>query len=248
MLLDEAAGMSEVGFSKKYHSGELIMKYVGSAVVILIVLGLCAAVIVPSLRNDVDHHDNNAQGKSYDLEPLRVRRTKGQIEIITLADAMARHYGLDHHDHHDSETQEHYTGKVCIGVAVGYQAVRYASKALFADDIPASSDLELSAVGNMHGTWDTFDLYMGETLARPKPNPTGMSLDDFTFTAKRLSTGRTITFRLREGVIPNEFFQWKNRGVGCDNRRLRDLKQQAVDSILTQSPKECFEKDAKNNS
>ncbi len=220
------------------------MKYFGIALVVLVVLGLGAAALIPSFQNNDHAADKAALDASYDLEPLRVRRADSQVETITLADAMAKHHGLDHHhDHadHDHADHEHHAGDVCIGVGVGYQAVRYTCQKLFPNEIPASNDLELASVGNMRGTWDLFDLFLDKTHTRPVSEESKMSLSDFVFTAKRRSTGKTVTFRLRKNILPREFFQMKNQGIGCDNQKLRALKQQAVNTLLTNTPEDCFE-------
>jgi hypothetical protein len=68
-----------------------------------------------------------------------------------------------------------------------------------------------------------------------------LSLESFTFTARRVSTDKTVAFRLREGLIAPEFFELKNRGVSCNDDALRAIKKQAARKILSAPAVECFE-------
>ena len=161
------------------------------------------------------------------LEPLRVRRPNGDVASITFAEAMAYHHDHEDHDSHgaaaDNSEAQHEDG-LWIGVAIGYQAILHATGMLFHGEIHEAADFELSARGPMRGLWDIFDLHAGRQVVRPKAKQGTMSLEDFTFMAKRVSTGATLTFRLHENFIPPEFFELKNRGVTCDDDALSSLK------------------------
>jgi hypothetical protein len=67
-----------------------------------------------------------------------------------------------------------------------------------------------------------------------------MDLRSFTFTAKRKSTDQLITFRIRPGLIPEEFFELKNQGASCSDADLKKVKQKALLSILSIEPNDCF--------
>ncbi len=192
----------------------------------------------------------DAESLSRRLEPLCICREGEKVEKITFVQAMAWHHAheVDHPQkthtpslvQSDQKEAEHDDG-LCVGVATGYQAVRYAAEMLFSGETPKASDFELSVAGYMPGVWDIFDLYTGEKLARPKAKQKKMSLDSFTFKARRVSTGRQLSFRLRDGLITQEFFDLKNSGATCDSPELERLKKQAARKILTNSPRECFE-------
>lgn len=174
--------------------------------------------------------------------PLSVRRTDGAIERITFADAVAWHHSheMPHpgqaHAEHEEEDHE---GEICAGVATGYQAIRHATGLLFPNEIPDGSDFEMTATGPMRGLWDMLELYAGRELDRPRGSDE-LSLQSFTFTARRLSTGETISFYLRDGLIPPEFFALKNRGLGCDHPDVKRLKAQAARTLLSRAPEACF--------
>jgi hypothetical protein len=92
----------------------------------------------------------------------------------------------------------------------------------------------------MDGVWDVMSLYTGKNLQFTE-EPQKMDLTSFTFTAKRLSSGKSLTFCLREGFVPEEFFTLKNQGATCGNPQLRVVKQQALLNILSTEPENCFQ-------
>ncbi len=195
---------------------------------------------------------SDVQKISAKTEPLRVRRSGGKVETITFAQAMDYHHA--HEDHagtvtsatpkksSKAEPEDDHDDGLCVGIAAGYQAIRYTAGALFPDETPSDADFELSVAGAMRGVWDVMKFYTGRKLAKPKKKAKGMSLKSFTFKARRISTGKTLTFRLRPGLIPSEFFAMKNRGVSCGDEALEALKKQAARKILSASPQECFER------
>jgi hypothetical protein len=208
---------------------------------------LTVAILIPAGCNQ----SSNGSGSGPDPEPLRVRRADGTTETITFAQAMAWHHAHEKpHGEHAAAKQaalsEHENAQeadgICAGVATGYQAIRYAAAALFPDAVPDAGDLELSAAGPMPGLWDMLELYAGRDLERPRGRGGALSLDLFTFTARRPSTGDTLSFRLREGLIPPEFFALKNQGLSCDHADVRRLKEQAARTILSRPPEACFER------
>ena len=194
---------------------------------------------------------SDVQKISAKTEPLRVRRSGGKVETITFAQAMDYHHA--HEDHagtvtsatpkksSKAEPEDDHDDGLCVGIATGYQAIRYTAGALFPDETPSDADFELSVAGAMRGVWDVMKFYTGRELAKPKKKAKGMSLKSFTFKARRISTGKTLTFRLRAGLIPTEFFAMKNRGVSCGDEALEALKKQAARKILSITPQECFE-------
>ena len=187
---------------------------------------------------------NDVETLSNRLEPLRVHRPNGDVASITFAEAMAYHHA--HEDHHTHAAaarrgEARHEDGLCVGVAIGYQAIRYAAGVLFPNETPKASDFELSTAGAIPGFWDILDLYAGRKLDRPKTKQERMSLESFTFTARRISTGKTLSFRLREGLIAREFFKLKNSGVSCNDDRLEILKNRAVRKIFSTPPPECFE-------
>lgn len=180
-----------------------------------------------------------------DIEPLKVLRADGSPAVITVGDAMAYHHAHEDKAEADNATGGHEAIKeegLCAGVASGYQAVRYAVSELFDGPTPEASDIEISATGRMPGVWDVIEMYLGRKLERPKP-PTGkgkLSLESFTFEARRVSSGETVRFRLRDGLIPERFFELKSRGLSCDDPEVKVVKNQATRRILNTPPKECF--------
>jgi hypothetical protein len=180
---------------------------------------------------------------SVDPEPLRVRRGDSKTESITFAQAMAWHH------RHEEKEPEHAAGSedaehdhgLCIGVAAGYQAIRYAATQLFPDETPRAEDLEMSLAGNMPGVWDMLELYAGRSLPRPTAGHGQLSRAQFRFTAVRTSTSRKLFFQIREGLIPQEFFDMKNRGATCENPELNHVKKEAALRVLSISPQECFD-------
>ncbi len=183
-----------------------------------------------------------------DPEPLHVRRPSGEVDTVTFAEAMAWHHAHETPHPRDAATEgeaheaaDHdHDEAVCAGVATGYQAVRYAAARLFPGEVPDAADLEIGATGPMPGLWDMLDFYTGQTLNRPARAPGRLSLASFTLTAQRPSTGRAITFRLREGLIPGRFFELKNQGMNCGHPEVARLKNRAARALLTHDPEACF--------
>ena len=177
------------------------------------------------------------------VDPLQVRRVDEAIQEITLSDAMAFHHRHEEHAHDASLDEDEHEEELCAGVATGYQAIRFAGARLFPDEVPEAADITLSVQGAMPGVWDIFELYTGTELTRPtrhgaKPS---LSLDSFLFEAKRPSTGQRIQFRLREGFIPERFFELKAQGFGCDHPEANEIKGKAARQILATAPQECFD-------
>jgi len=220
-----------------------------------LILTMAAAMVLGgwALTQPGCTNPSESQQISVKTEPLRVRRTGGKVETITFAQAMKWHHKHEDKGHADAvtsatpaktdkahEDHDHDDG-LCVGAATGYQAIRFAAGRLFPGETPTAADFELSVTGSMRGVWDVMRLYTGRKLTRPKKKPGKMSLKSFTFTARRISTGKTLTFRLRDGLIPVEFFAMKNRGISCGDATLGALKKQAARKILSISPQECFE-------
>jgi len=206
------------------------------------------ALTQPGCTNPAEVQQLSAQ-----TEPLRVRRPGGKVQAITFAQAMDWHHQHEDKDHtvtvtsatpkksSKAEREEDHDDGLCVGVATGYQAIRYTGARLFPNETPNEKDFQLSVAGNMRGVWDVLKLYAGRELTKPKKKAKKMSLKSFIFTAKRISTGKTLTFRLCPGLIPTEFFALKNRGVSCGDDALEALKKQATRKVLSTPPAECFE-------
>lgn len=193
---------------------------------------------------------------SAQIVPLQIRRYGGVIETITLSHAMDWHHHREHKQHNkshsktfpelsDTTAKEEPHGSdsrhpLCLGVLTGYQAIRYAVDGLFGREIPDVNDFDIRVNGPMEGVWDVINLYTGRKL-----NFDGklqkMDLQSFTFTAKRESTDQLITFRIRPGLIPKEFFELKNQGATCSDDDLKKVKQKALLSILSIEPNDCFQ-------
>ena len=92
----------------------------------------------------------------------------------------------------------------------------------------------------MDGVWDVMSFYTGRELEF-EGEPKELGLESFTFTAKRISKDKFIIFRIRQGLIPDEFFALKNQGATCSSSELRKVKKQALLNILSADAKGCFE-------
>ncbi|RPI58476.1 MAG: hypothetical protein EHM48_10110 [Planctomycetaceae bacterium] len=177
------------------------------------------------------------------VDPLQVRRANGVVQDIRIADAMAYHHRHeDHADTPSSDEQDH-EHELCIGVVSGYQAIRFAGARLFPNGTPDASDIELSARGGMPGVWDVFELYTGREMVRParQVGTPSISPASFTFEAKQISTDQSISFRLREGLIPARFYELKAQGMGCDVPEVNEVKSRAARLILNTPPTDCFD-------
>jgi hypothetical protein len=189
------------------------------------------------------------------MEPLQVDRgaEKG-IETVTLKQALAAHEGHGHeHEHQHEHEHEHQHGvsntaasaqdqvpqHVCLGVAVGYQAIRYAVGELFPDSVPQPSNVDIKVSGAMSGVWNVMSLYAGREL-KFEGEAKKLGLESFTFTAREISTDKSLVFQLQPGVIPEAFFRLKNQGATCANPEVGKAKEQALLNVLSAEPKECF--------
>jgi formylmethanofuran dehydrogenase subunit E len=184
------------------------------------------------------------------IEPLKICRIGSDIETITLNQAMKWHESHEHEQHTlEKETattpeaemqtpQEHQ--HFCLGVLTGYQAIRYATDKLFQDGIPKASDFDIKVSGSMNGVWDVLSLYTGREL-KFDGQPEKMGLESYTFTAKRIDQNKVLIFRLRQGLISEEFFKLKNQGATCSDPAIRKIKQQALLNILSTEPEKCFD-------
>jgi hypothetical protein len=178
---------------------------------------------------------------SSQIAPLQAGRIGENIETITLNQAMIWHEALENNTSAESiSNQQESPGHLCMGVLVGYQAIRYAVDQLFGQSVPQASDFEISVTGPMDGVWDMMSLYTGKEL-RFEGEPQPMDLKSFTFTARKISEDKSLVFGLRPGIIPEEFFELKNQGATCGNPELSKIKQQALLNILSVEPDKCFE-------
>jgi hypothetical protein len=187
---------------------------------------------------------------SRQIEPLRICRAGQEIETITLNQALQWHEAHEH-DHSSLEEETAAPGEMqmqtpqdpqrfCLGVLTGYQAIRYATEQLFQNSIPKASHFDIEVSGSMSGVWDVMSLYTGRQL-RFDGQPQKMDLGSYTFTAKRLDQNKVLVFRLRPGLISEDFFALKNQGATCSDPAIREIKQQALLSILAREPEDCFD-------
>lgn len=145
-------------------------------------------------------------------------------------------------NHHNSEQHPEQGGKeMCLGVAVGYQAIRYSVERLFPNEIPLDSDIDISVAGSIQGVRDILILYGGK--APPGPSKLQkFSIQSFAFTAKRISSGDSLRFSLKPELIPPRFFQLKNEGASCGHPELDALKRKTALKILCLHPRDCFDR------
>lgn len=184
------------------------------------------------------------------IAPLQVRRVGDGIDTITLNQAMDWHESHEHkQDTPEKQTAVSVEEKIqtpqshhhlCLGVVTGYQAIRYAVDKLFPDEVPEANDFDIKVSGSMDGVWDIMSFYTGRELMFDG-EPKELDLKSFTFTARRISQDKSIIFRIRRGLIPDEFFVLKNHGATCSSPELRKVKKQALLNILSADVSECFE-------
>ncbi len=218
--------------------------YVKNFAVVLVFTSLIL-VLAGCDKPDNEYSDRAAKISelSNQIAPLKVYKNSQAIATITLLQSMAWHEAHDDHDHDDTETTasaEAESHHFCLGVAIGYQAIRYATSDLFPQEVPNSSDFDIKISGSMDGVWDMLSFYTGRDL-RFKGEPTKLDLESYIFTARRISKDKSLVFCLRSGLIPEKFFVLKNQGATCSHRELGKLKQQALLNILSSSPADCFE-------
>ncbi len=193
---------------------------------------------------------------SAQIAPLQIRRSGGVIETITLSQVMDWHHHREHKQYNkshsktflelsDTTTKEDLQSSdshhpLRLGVLTGYQAIRYAVGELFGREIADANDFDIRVNGPMEGVWDVINLYTGRKL-KFDGKLQKMDLRSFTFAAKRKSTNQLITFCIRQGLIPKEFFELKNQGASCSDADLKKVKQKVLLSILSIEPNDCFQ-------
>ncbi len=176
------------------------------------------------------------------LSPLQVRNSDGSVKTISFEQALHWHETRES-DHAEAEDDHHAAEShpICLGVLAGYQAIRYACDQLFPEESAAADDFEIEVSGPMNGVRDILALYTGkETDFKGAPGP--ISRNSFTFTAWKLSTNQSVVFRLREGLIPNLFYELKNEGAACGHPQLGKMKQQTILNLLSVPAGDCFER------
>jgi hypothetical protein len=208
---------------------------------IVVVLVLTSCLLVVDSCKKSDETGIKIIELSSQIAPLQTYRTGKNIETITLNQAMVWHEAHEKNapDATTTSTQEEIPHHFCLGVAAGYQAIRYAVDELFLESVPQASDFDIKVSGPMDGVWDIMSLYTGREL-KFESEPKKLDLESFTFTAKRISKDKSLVFRLQQGMIPEKFFTLKNQGATCSNPDIRKVKQQALLNILSVEPKDCF--------
>ncbi|AQQ08878.1 hypothetical protein L21SP3_00671 [Sedimentisphaera cyanobacteriorum] len=181
-------------------------------------------------------------------KPLKAAEKDGSIKTITLYEAMKTH---EEHEHASNPSEHHHKHNklkhFCLGITTGFKAIQFANANFSPDSYPANGKLYIKVNGAMDGVWDMFSIYAGdkrEFSGKDKP----MNLSSFTFNAKYEDSEEQLEFRLKEGIIPDKFFELKNQGFGCGNKELGKAKNKALIKILSSPAQECFELVSKSKS
>ncbi len=159
------------------------------------------------------------------LPPLEVIQDD-ESRLITLCDAYEFH------------------GNACPGATMAFMALRYGLELLYDDQVPDVDDLVIltRAPG---GPMDLFDLVMkgndpsGRTW--PPSNMVG-SADNFVFQFIRKSTMQTVTFGLRDGLWPEDWFDLREKyRDGTISEDEAEKRQHDRQMVLADFPGKSFE-------
>ncbi len=210
----------------------------------IIILLLVSVIIISGCKKTDD--DRAAMVLLRQQMPvLVIFDAEGNNKTITLDEANLWHEEREHGhtDFQVSADKENHSARdypLCLGVTIGYQAIRFAVDKLFGQNTPEISDFSIAAGSASDGVWDMLSFYAGKELEfTDEPGP--LSRENFTFTATRISENKTCHFRLRPELISEEFFKLKNQGATCGHHQAAKLKKQALINILSVAPRDCFE-------
>lgn len=165
---------------------------VGTAALALMLL---ASVMIPFGAMPVAAHSPSgaADAPEVTLGPIQMYDQNGELREISL----------------DEVGEE--LGGTCICVATAYQVTKAAIAELWGDEIPAQGDLKVvyRHPGNGHRT--TFELLLTPECAvyEKTGDPKHLTMDNWTYTCTRLSTGDEITLHVNEDVIAAGFFDMR---------------------------------------
>ena len=209
---------------------------------LFVLLFTVAGLLIFTGCGDQEDISNTIASLRAKLMPLEMLDADGRIRQITLSRAEQWHEAHElEEEHAESSPEDHsQSPHQCLGVLTGYRAIQFAAQQLYdKGETPQAGDFEISVAGSMVGVWDVMGLYLDQEIHfEGEAEP--LAIESFTFTAERKSTGRTIVFRLREGLIPEKYFDLKNSGATCGDPELGRIKQNTTLNILSAALRDCF--------
>lgn len=149
-----------------------------------------------------------------------------------------------------------YHGHVCVCVAMSYKALQTAIERLWQDEIPLRGDIKIESYLTSDGAADTFEFI---TRVATRDNGTNLILhgeinedsertpDDYTFIVTRLSTGQSITLTLKDGIIPDKFYEMRLETHGDvepsaeELAEFRSVKKQVKEIVLDTDNEALFD-------
>ena len=150
-----------------------------------------------------------------------------------------------------------YHGDVCTCVAIGYRAIKTAINQLWANETPKRGDFKVITAHPGKGSQDCFE-FVTRTKTRKKgrdfmlkmPEGTGranFTKDNFVFTFVRKSTGEQVTVRVREKIIPKDFYMLRKKvkidltATPDEKKMFKSAKEKFKNKFLTLPADELFE-------
>lgn len=174
------------------------------------------------------------------LEPIKIKQSDGSTKTTTFEQAMHLH---EQHEMESGESHEHHNHHehhICMGTLVGYRSLQFAVNQLYAEELPVEKDLQMSTEFPSDSAIDLFEYCTGnECVFEIKPLPDSSEM--FTFSATRLSTGQNIDFKIKNKLIPEDFFILKSQGKTCADPRIQKAKSEGIRNLLSSEITDCFE-------
>ncbi|MBN2321464.1 MAG: hypothetical protein JXR49_20465 [Acidobacteria bacterium] len=139
------------------------------------------------------HAAKGVHERTPDIAPIRML-VDGKERSITPADAFRFH------------------GHSCPGVTTTFRALHYGLQLLYGDEIPETEDLVIFSKTPTSGSLDLLDLVMiGEAREKKTVAPKGMQAgrENFQYILYRKSTNTAVDIRLKPGLFPEDFFEYK---------------------------------------
>ncbi|WP_031388205.1 hypothetical protein [Desulfonatronum thiodismutans] len=191
------------------------------------VVCLVMAVVV-GLGSVVGAAEKKYPASALNTPPITVVQD-GEIRSITMTDA---------YDYH---------GNACPGATMGFMAMRYGLELLFGEETPNLNDLLLIS-RSAGGPMDLFDLAMkGEDQSQRTWPPAGieMGAENFVFQFYRKSTMQGVTFGLKDGLWPSDWFDLREKAKAgtiteAEAEKRKNDRRSVIENFPSTPPQELF--------
>lgn len=169
--------------------------------IMVLVLALATAIMTVAVPVYAHAPEGAGEMAEVELEPVRIYDRNGNLQEISIDDVAAVH------------------GDLCMCVAGGFRASQAAIFVLYGEEeLPTQGDLVLVYHHPGTGHKQAFELILTpECVTYEKiGSPQNMTSEHWVYTFKRLDTGEVFETQVKEGIISQDFFDYRYAVTGFE--------------------------------